>query len=330
MATLYLDRKELRLELKDGALGLYLEGVLERRIPMTLVDRLVVSGDIDVPARLIAALGTAGVGMVFWNPRTRACAAVCGAPGGDARRRLGQAQMALDEDLRRDWARRWARAKLLAQARLLRIEAENRVDARMALRAFAGRIEGGAERLRARGASVESVRGIEGAAAAAYFDGVARLVAPALGFRGRNRRPPKDPLNAALSLIYTLVYSGGIEACVHAGLDPAIGYLHDPAPGRAGLACDLMEPLRPRADEVVIRMFRERTLRLEHFHDRDGACLLGKAGRRAFYEAVEEEMHRMRRQLVRLARVVARVSDAAGGAPVAVPPEGEQDESTVG
>ena len=68
-----------------------------------------------------------------------------------------------------------------------------------------------------------------------------------------------------------------------------VGFLHAPAFGRESLACDLIEPLRPPIDLWVEGLFRARTLRREHFTtDADGACLLGKAGRAAFYQAFGE------------------------------------------
>lgn len=66
-----------------------------------------------------------------------------------------------------------------------------------------------------------------------------------------------------------------------------VGFLHRPAHGRESLACDLIEPLRPRADAWVWSLFRERALRGEHFSNDKGACLLGKTGREAFYAAYE-------------------------------------------
>ena len=73
-----------------------------------------------------------------------------------------------------------------------------------------------------------------------------------------------------------------------------------------------MEPVRPAADQLVVRLFGERTLRVEHFHrQEEGACLLGKAGRRLYYDAVEEPLGRVRGQLRKLAAVVARAADGA-------------------
>ena len=106
---------------------------------------------------------------------------------------------------------------------------------------------------------------------------------PALGFTGRNRRPPRDPVNACLSLAYTLLHTQAVQACSTAGLDPLFGFYHRPAIGRESLASDLIEPLRPAVDLWVWEQLRSRQLRPEHFSIDKGACLLGKAGRQHFY-----------------------------------------------
>jgi len=311
MTTLYIDRRGYELELDSGALAVRKDGELLKRLPVGLIERVVVASDILMSTRLMAALCDQGVGLLLYNARSGARAAFVGAPGGDARRRLGQAKMALQENLRSLWARRWVQAKALGQARLLRLEAERRPAVRAAILPQVARIDNAATRLRREELSVETTRGLEGAASAAYFEGLQHLFAQALGFHGRNRRPPQDPVNATLSLAYTLLYGAAVEAIAAAGLDPGLGYLHDPAHGRAALACDLMEPLRPAADQLVATLFRERTLRHDHFQQKDGACLLGKAGRRTFYEQVEQPMERFRNKLRALARVVARAADAA-------------------
>lgn len=129
-----------------------------------------------------------------------------------------------------------------------------------------------------------SLRGFEGAAARAYFAGLAGVMPPALEFGGRNRRPPRDPVNVCLSLGYTLLHTQAVQACTMAGLDPLLGFYHRPSFGRESLASDLIEPLRPAMDLWwVWELLRTRNLREEHFSTDKGACLLGKAGRGVFY-----------------------------------------------
>ncbi len=311
MATLYIDRSNAELELDHGALAVRVDGELQRRVPLLHLERCVITSGIRVTAGLLAGLAEAGVGVVILRPRQERAAVVAGAPAGDATRRLGQAAMALHEPTKNRWARFWVRAKCLAMLRLLRAEAEACPAARARLDAAAERIVAQAARLRQEKPGAESARGVEGAASAAYFEALQELFAPGLGFHGRNRRPPRDPVNACLSLLYTLLYGAAVEAATGAGLDPAIGFLHEPAPGRAGLACDLVEPYRAAADRIVVELFRSRTLRREHFQVADGACLLGKAGRRLLYTGVEEPLERIRERMRRMARRVARAADRA-------------------
>lgn len=311
MATLYVDRSNAELELDHGALAVRVEGELQQRVPLLHLERCVITAGIQITAGLIAGLAEAGIGVVILRPRHDRAAVLAGSPAGDATRRLGQAAMAMHEPTKDRWARFWVHAKCMAMARLLEAEAEACPAARARLAAAAGRIAAQAGRLRREALSAESARGVEGAASAAYFEAFEELFAPGLGFHGRNRRPPRDPVNACLSLLYTLLYGAAVEAVTGAGLDPAIGFLHEPAPGRAGLACDLVEPYRAAADRIVLDLFRSRTLRKEHFQTSDGACLLGKAGRRLFYSGVEAPLERLRERMRRMARRVARAADRA-------------------
>jgi CRISPR-associated protein Cas1 len=148
--------------------------------------------------------------------------------------------------------------------------------------------------------------GIEGAGAAAYFGAYTTLFAPSLRFQDRNRRPPRDPVNACLSLAYTLAHHQACRAAAAAGLDPFVGFYHEVAHGRESLACDLVEPLRPRVDAWVWRLFRQRRVRLEHFRTHAGACLLGKAGRAVFYEEFEALSADCVRRLRRACRSLVR------------------------
>lgn len=136
--------------------------------------------------------------------------------------------------------------------------------------------------------SLASLRGLEGAAAASYFEGLKAVVPASLGFSSRNRRPPKDPFNALLSLTYTLVQAETAIALWGAGLDPYVGYYHALDFGRESLACDLLEPVRVHADRFCLELVRQQTLSLDHFSLGPTGCLLGKAGRARYYDAYEQ------------------------------------------
>lgn len=105
--------------------------------------------------------------------------------------------------------------------------------------------------------SVEEAMGLEGAAAATYFRALADLIPEKWKFNGRNRRPPKDPVNSLLSLAYTLTAFEVRTAIYKKGLDPAPGFAHSVQEYRESLVLDIIEPLRPEADEFVLRLIRD-------------------------------------------------------------------------
>lgn len=288
MATLYLDHRGLQLRAEAGALLIHGADERPRSIPMSLLERVVIQGETSLSTSLLGRLAEAGVGVLVLSGRQSwRTACLLGRPHRDVQIRLAQYRLALDAASAAAWARLWVSGKLRAQIRTLAGGLEQRPDRRHQIESALSRLKRLAPGL-PEAAAVASIRGLEGAAAAAYFPALAALFAPALGFQTRNRRPPRDPVNAALSLAYTLLHFEAVRAAQTAGLDPLLGCLHAPAFGRESLACDLIEPLRPRVDSWLWGLFRQRRLRLEDFVHDKGACLLHKSGRRRFYEAWED------------------------------------------
>lgn len=105
---------------------------------------------------------------------------------------------------------------------------------------------------------LEHLRGLEGEAANGYFSVFDHLILQqkeTFKFSGRNRRPPRDPVNALLSFVYTLLALDMRSALETVGLDPFVGFLHVDRPGRPSLALDLMEEFRaPFADRLVLNL----------------------------------------------------------------------------
>ncbi len=143
------------------------------------------------------------------------------------------------------------------------------------------------------GMSVDSLRGVEGEAASAYFAGFdAMIVSQKEDFRfvGRSRRPPLDRVNALLSFVYTLLMSDCVAALEGVGLDPYCGFLHRDRPGRASLALDLMEELRPvLADRLVLTLINRQQVRASSFRrEESGAVWLTDAGRKEVLQSWQE------------------------------------------
>jgi CRISPR-associated protein Cas1 len=315
MATLVLDRNNLELRADGPALAVYEAGERRGTVPLKLIDRVVLQGAIRLDTAVLSRLADAGVPAILLGSRSsRRVAIVVGRGHSDAAIRLAQFRSALDRQWCAAWSRRLVLGKARAQLRLLRRALDERPDARKPLLEAIQSIERTAASLAADGAGLDRIRGFEGACGAAYFPGYCALFAESLAFRGRNRRPPKDPVNAALSLTYTLLHFDAVRAAHSAGLDPMVGFYHQPAHGRESLACDLIEPLRPRADAWIWRLFRERELRREHFTIDKGACLLGKAGRERFHAAWESYASAPRRWLRRQCALLVAAVGGAGEA----------------
>lgn len=314
MTTLYLDRRDTRLKLDGRALAIYTGEERRGTVPIQMLERIVMRAAVTLDSSLLAQLADAGVGIVAFGGRNASkLAVVHGRSHNDGARRIGQYRLADDGPWRLAWTRRLVCGKLRRQQRLLAAALAERPDRRHPLHKAGAQLDQARRRAAdPNTASVDTLRGIEGAAAAAYFGAYCQLFAPELDFTGRNRRPPRDPVNAILSLGYTLLHYDAVRACYGAGLDPIIGYYHVLDFGRESLAADLIEPLRPLVDEWVWTRFRERRLRAEHFARHEGACLLGKAGRETFYADWEVFMRPQRRLLRRLCGKLATEFAAAG------------------
>jgi CRISPR-associated protein Cas1 len=110
-------------------------------------------------------------------------------------------------------------------------------------------------------------------------------------FMGRNRRPPKDPVNALLSFAYSMLTREWTIALSAVGLDPYRGFYHQPRFSRPALALDMMEPFRPLiADSTVLTVINNGEVRPTDFVRAAGSCVLSDAGRKRFIGAFERRM----------------------------------------
>ncbi|MDR3515413.1 MAG: CRISPR-associated endonuclease Cas1 [Azospirillaceae bacterium] len=297
MSSLYVDRRGVEIGIDSEALTFHENGVRVGTVPIAPLERVYLRGDIRLATGTLGRLGAHGVGVIILSGRRAEPTLFLPRPHHDARLRVTQLRWEGNPARRLEVAGWVLKAKLLAHQALLAELAEARPELRGPL-LHAAEILDGMHRHIASKPDTDALRGLEGAAAAAYFGALVSIFPQALGFTGRNRRPPRDPVNAVLSLGYTMLNAEAVLTTHGHGFDPYVGFLHALDFARPSLACDVMEPLRPVIDRFAWRLFAEQTVRARDFStEKDGSCLLGKAGRERFYQAVDEPLTRARKRL---------------------------------
>jgi CRISPR-associated protein Cas1 len=267
-----------------------------KRVRLLDVSQLSVFGGVQVSASTIAELMRRDVPICHFSYGGWFLGITHAVGPGNGRVRLCQYAAAVDPVRCLTLARGFVNRKILNCRTLLRRNAaEAPQDALDEMERLA------ADALRA--GEIASLLGVEGAAARAYFGAFAAMLKPAgrseFDFTTRNRRPPKDPVNALLSLAYSVLSRDWMVAVLSVGLDPALGFYHQPRAGRPALALDLMEEFRPLiADSVVIQVLNNGEVQAKDFLRRGEAVALTDAGRKSFFLAYERRMaHEVRHPL---------------------------------
>jgi len=250
-------------------------------VPLERVQGVVVHGNADLSGGLIRELLWRQLSIVWCTGRGRVTgwASSTDSPNGTARAR----QHATTPEAGLNLAREFIAAKITNQATLLRRNG----DAAASLARLRQ-----LSRTAATALSTDEVLGIEGEAAALYFDGFQTMLRPAgVQFDGRTRRPARDPVNAALNYSYALLLGDCIRALRSCGLDPHIGFLHSSSRNKPALALDLLEEFRaPVADSTVIRAFNNGELTLDDFRAPLGTSALTERGRKALITSYERRV----------------------------------------
>ena len=294
MSTLFVDRRDIALEHDSGALIIRDGGERIATVPLAPITRVVLRGNAQLTASLLATLGERGIGVLVLTGRQGKPSLFFGRPHNDARLRVEQTRRSLQDDFCLAYAQRLVQRKLERQCQWIDAAREHypaqRYPLSQALRQLQEQLPQIAHTRR-----LDSLRGLEGAAASGYFAGLRAVVPASLGFHERNRRPPRDPFNALLSFLYSMLMNDCRSAAEAAGLDPQVGFLHALRPGRAALALDLMEEFRAIADRLALTLINRGQIGAHDFVEREGGAVLLEGDARkavvvAWQERKQEEL----------------------------------------
>lgn len=294
MNTVYVVDHDTKLHLRKGSLtastpdGQY-------RIPMNAVEAVMMfQGQITVNA--IAECVQRGIRVAVLKRSGRVQFTVAGPTTGNVHLRVAQVDASRDETTARRTASIIVAAKIANSAALARRWSTDAQTAGAPSKAAEV-----TEKLTAVLSGIDprmdrdSLRGMEGDAARSYFLAMAsHLRGSGWTFSGRNRRPPRDPVNALLSFCYGILTTEYTGACDAVGLDPQIGFLHQALrPGRPSMALDLMEEARALTDRFVVSVLKRQQLTADSFESSLGdACYLTDTGRRAVLDLWEADKNR--------------------------------------
>ena len=284
-AYVHVDGQTLRVEVEDET---------RLRVPLHHLGSVVCFGRVSVSPEAIARCAEDQRDLVFLRRSGRFRARVVGPTSGNILLRLAQHRAYEDSEQAIAIARNIVAAKIQNTRILVMREARQTEDkeAEIALRDAAKAMARTIQVL-PEANDMDAVRGHEGYAGAAYFSVFHQLIRtpdPTFTFDGRNRRPPRDPVNALLSFLYSLIRVECQAACEGVGLDPQLGFLHAVRPGRPSLALDLLEEFRAMlADRLALTLINRRQLTARHFSESAGGGIsLNDEGRNTLLSAYQK------------------------------------------
>lgn len=292
MATLYLTEQGSIIRKTSGRLVVAKKGEVLAEIPCAKLETIFLYGAVQVTAQALAELLDQGIELALFTLNGRLRGQLTPTKAKNIHLRMKQYELARTPERCLDRARNLVVAKILNSAGLLRRYRTNYPEL-VALQPLQ-ELETQAERA-AQVGSLDELRGMEGSAAARYFSALSAVVPKEAGFTGRNRRPPRDPLNALLSFGYVLVGNELQSLLDGMGFDPYLGFYHQPDYGRPSLALDLLEELRaPLIDRFSVSLLSRRQLTPGDFlQSPEKGCVLDRAPLRKYFAAYEEEMARV-------------------------------------
>ena len=282
LETLYVLTPESYVFHRNENICVSIGGEEKASIPVTQIQSIVFFGKNTLSTSVLGFCSRHDVTISFLDRYGNFEGRLCGPVSGNVLLRKRQYEQMAAPDFSRQFVCDLLLCKLYNSKQVLLRAARSAKNDSQRLNDAAERLRALAEQL-SDAADVDSMRGLEGAAANIYFSVFDQMLASPDGFRfgARSRRPPLNEVNAVLSFLYTQLAHDVRSALETVGLDPAAGVLHSLRPGRDSFALDLMEELRePLCDRMTISLFHLRQLTRADFDYLTPAVYLNDKGRR--------------------------------------------------
>lgn len=295
MPPLYVVQQNAKLRLHNRRVQVELEEDGNTRvltqIPIGQVSQIVLFGNIGLTTPLMDALLIEGIEVIFLSQQGDFRGVLSGELTPHVPLRRAQYRALENAAFVQRMAAAFVRAKLEHQRALLQRHNRERGDPQIdeAVQRLSVALAGLPKKI-----NLNSLRGLEGSATAAYFSGFRRLFDPQWNFNARLRRPPPDGINVLLSLGYTLLSRLSTSAARAVGLDPYAGFLHEVEYNRPALGLDLLEEFRPVVDGLVLWAAGSGAVTPQDFMPGDASrpVVMSEAAKKDFLRAFEERMER--------------------------------------
>lgn len=306
MGTVFIDQKEIKIKTDGNSIVFYSKGKKTGTLPIAPLKRVVIVGNVNIETSVIHKLVKSDVTVTFFTGRLKYIGTIYGKIHNNGLLRVKQYEKSTDA-FALNMAKEFVEGKISFQIDFLReipnIKPILSMDAEQSIQNLINKID-----LIKNANSIDSLRGIEGSSQALYFSVYSKLYPESYGFTKRTKRPPTDPVNAMLSLCYTMLHYEAVREIQLIGLDPTIGFYHQFEYGRESLACDIVELFRVDVDRFVYEIFKQNELSKRDFmkDEASGGIYLKKSGRKKFYPLYEEWAQKERQKLRETVRALAR------------------------
>lgn len=307
MSTVFIDRKGIEIKINGNSINFYSNGKREGSLPLAPLKRIVIVGSVKIETPVLHKLTSHGISVLFLTGKLRYAGVLSGPLHNNGILRVKQYEKSLS-DFSLNFAKEVVKKKIFSQRNFIKEIKKIKSALTMHVERVSEILENALKKIDSSCHSLETLRGIEGSASSSYFTVYCKVFPNSLNFKRRVKRPPRDPVNAMLSLAYTLIHYEIVREIQLIGLDPTIGFYHQFEYGRESLACDLVELFRVSVDKFIYEIFRQKYFNSKDFmkDPESQGVYLKKSGRKKFYSLYDQwaQQHRSiwRQEVQNLAR----------------------------